>query len=88
MPCMDFHSLPPTARLFSSTKTAHSTSRVTRIDTVYTTFRVCTVGELAPYEQGEIGPDLFRAGCTMGLQGYCLETSGPTISRRKITALS
>jgi bifunctional non-homologous end joining protein LigD len=23
----------------------------------------------APYEQGEIGPDLFRAACTMGLEG-------------------
>jgi bifunctional non-homologous end joining protein LigD len=22
---------------------------------------------VAPYEQGEIGPDLFRAACTMGL---------------------
>ena len=24
---------------------------------------------VAPYEQGEIGPDLFRAACTMGLEG-------------------
>jgi ATP-dependent DNA ligase len=24
---------------------------------------------VAPYEQGEIGPDLFRAGCNMGLEG-------------------
>ena len=23
----------------------------------------------APYEQGEIGPDLFRAACDMGLEG-------------------
>ena len=23
----------------------------------------------APYEQGEIGPDLFRAACRMGLEG-------------------
>ena len=24
---------------------------------------------VAPYEQGDIGPDLFRAACTMGLEG-------------------
>jgi bifunctional non-homologous end joining protein LigD len=24
---------------------------------------------VAPFEQGEIGPDLFRAACTMGLEG-------------------
>jgi ATP-dependent DNA ligase len=24
---------------------------------------------VAPFEQGEIGPDLFRAGCKMGLEG-------------------
>jgi bifunctional non-homologous end joining protein LigD len=24
---------------------------------------------VAPYEQGEIGPDLFRAACRMGLEG-------------------
>ena len=24
---------------------------------------------LAPFEQGEIGPELFRAACTMGLEG-------------------
>ena len=23
----------------------------------------------APYEQGEIGPDLFKAACDMGLEG-------------------
>jgi hypothetical protein len=23
----------------------------------------------APFEQGEIGPDLFRAACNMGLEG-------------------
>jgi bifunctional non-homologous end joining protein LigD len=30
------------------------------------------VGEqrlVAPFEQGEIGPDLFRAACDMGLEG-------------------
>ena len=24
---------------------------------------------VAPFEQGEIGPDLFRAACAMGLEG-------------------
>ena len=24
---------------------------------------------VAPFEQGEIGPDLFRAACSMGLEG-------------------
>jgi ATP-dependent DNA ligase len=24
---------------------------------------------MAPFEQGEIGPDLFRAACDMGLEG-------------------
>ena len=24
---------------------------------------------VAPFEQGEIGPDLFRAACDMGLEG-------------------
>jgi hypothetical protein len=25
---------------------------------------------VAPFEQGEIGPDLFRAACNMGLEGF------------------
>ncbi len=25
----------------------------------------------APFERGEIGPDLFRAACTMGLRAFC-----------------
>ena len=28
---------------------------------------------VAPYEAGEIGPDLFRAACTMGLEGLVLK---------------
>jgi bifunctional non-homologous end joining protein LigD len=24
---------------------------------------------VAPFEQGEVGPDLFRAACGMGLEG-------------------
>ena len=26
---------------------------------------------LSDFEQGEIGPDLFRAACNMGLEGSC-----------------
>jgi hypothetical protein len=26
---------------------------------------------VAPFEPGEIGPDLFRAACNMGLEGWC-----------------
>jgi len=39
------------------------------------------------FEQGEIGPDLFRHACLMGLEGMGFETSGPPISRRPIAAL-
>ena len=31
---------------------------------------------VAPFEQGEIGPDLFRAACDMGLEGL--------VSKRRI----
>jgi hypothetical protein len=27
------------------------------------------MASIAPFEQGEIGPDLFRAACEMGLEG-------------------
>jgi hypothetical protein len=30
---------------------------------------------LAPFEQGEIGPELFRAACSMMLEGLGIETS-------------
>jgi bifunctional non-homologous end joining protein LigD len=30
---------------------------------------------IAPFEQGEIGPDLFRAACTMGLEGMVSKRS-------------
>jgi ATP-dependent DNA ligase len=34
---------------------------------------------VAPFEQGEIGPDLFSAACRMGLRGWCRSGgSGPT----------
>ena len=29
---------------------------------------------LAPFEQGEIGPDLFRHACLMGLEAWCQNT--------------
>jgi bifunctional non-homologous end joining protein LigD len=39
-----------------------------------TNWRACSPGDpdgifVAPFEQGEIGPDLFRAACSMGLEG-------------------
>jgi len=30
---------------------------------------------LAPFEQGEIGPDLFRHACLMGLEGLARSTA-------------
>ena len=38
------------------------------------------------FELGEIGPDLFRAACRMGLEGL-VSKSGSAISRRTIKAL-
>ena len=38
---------------------------------------------LAPFEQGEIGPDLFRHACLMGLEGR-LETSRQLVPRRPV----
>jgi bifunctional non-homologous end joining protein LigD len=37
---------------------------------------------IAPFEQGEIGPDLFRAACGMGLEGLGVEASGAGLPRR------
>src|SRR6201984_2743147 len=34
-----------------------------------------TVIFVAPFEQGEIGPDLFRAACNMGLEGLVSKRS-------------
>ena len=31
---------------------------------------------VAPFEQGEIGPDLFRAACAMGLEGLVSKRRG------------
>jgi bifunctional non-homologous end joining protein LigD len=35
---------------------------------------------VAPYEQGEIGPDLFRAACNMGLVARVIRTEGTVSS--------
>ena len=38
---------------------------------------------VAPFEQGEIGPDLFRAACDMGLEGMVSKRADrPAASRR------
>ena len=42
---------------------------------------------ISPFEQGEIGPDLFRAACNMGLEGPGLEASRPALSGRPIEGL-
>ena len=42
---------------------------------------------LAPFEQGEIGPDLFRHACLMGLEGLGSKHRDQPISRRPIAAL-
>ena len=39
---------------------------------------------LAPFEQGEIGPDLFRHACLMGLEGL---VSKHRVSRRPVRPL-
>jgi bifunctional non-homologous end joining protein LigD len=33
---------------------------------------------VAPFEQGEIGPDLFGAACRMGLEGLVSKHRAPT----------
>jgi hypothetical protein len=39
-----------------------------------------------PFERGEIGPDLFRAACQMGLEGWCpIVVTG--LSRRSVNTL-
>jgi hypothetical protein len=40
----------------------------------------------APFERGEIGPDLFRVACQMGL-GARLKASRAAISRRTVEGL-
>jgi ATP-dependent DNA ligase len=42
---------------------------------------------LSEFEQGEIGPDLFRKACEFGLEGLVSKRRDRTISRRTIKAL-
>jgi ATP-dependent DNA ligase len=42
---------------------------------------------VAPFEQGEIGPDLFRAACNMGLEGMVFEAGRSALSRWPIEGL-
>jgi bifunctional non-homologous end joining protein LigD len=39
---------------------------------------------VAPFEQGEIGPDLFRAACRMGLEARSVATSPIRLAGRSI----
>jgi hypothetical protein len=38
-------------------------------------------------ERGEIGPDLFRAECQMGLEGLVSNRRGPSDQARPVEAL-
>ena len=42
---------------------------------------------VAPFEQGEIGPDLFRAASNMGAGGPRVEAARSALSRRPVTGL-
>ena len=42
---------------------------------------------VAPFEQGEIGPDLFRAACRMGLEGLVSKRQRPSLSGWPVEAL-
>src|ERR1700751_5373790 len=42
---------------------------------------------VAPFEQGEIGPDLFRDACNYGARRSGFEAPGSALSRRHVTAL-
>jgi len=42
---------------------------------------------VAPFEQGEIGPGLFRAACNMGLEGMVSKRADRPLSRRSIEGL-
>ena len=42
---------------------------------------------VSDFEQGEIGPDLFRHACLMGLEGLGVEAEGSAVSSRSIAAL-
>ena len=40
-----------------------------------------------PFERGEIGPDLFRAACQMGLEGLVSKRRDPPYQARPVEAL-
>jgi hypothetical protein len=42
---------------------------------------------VAPFEQGEIGPDLFRAAGSMGLEGLGIEAPRSAVSSRPVAEL-
>jgi hypothetical protein len=42
---------------------------------------------VATFERGEIGPDLFRAACNMGLEGMVSKRADRPLSRRPIEGL-
>ena len=42
---------------------------------------------LSDFEQGEIGPDLFRHACLMGLEGHRLEAPREQLPRRPVRSL-
>jgi hypothetical protein len=42
---------------------------------------------VAPFEQGQIGPDLFRAACDMGLEGLVSKRQRPALSGRQVEVL-
>jgi hypothetical protein len=43
---------------------------------------------VAPTEQGEIGLDLFRAACRLGLEGLGVEAPRPSVSGWPVEALA
>jgi bifunctional non-homologous end joining protein LigD len=47
---------------------------------------------LAPFEQGKIGPDLFRHACLMALKGWCRNTGkfrgGRSVKNLSLAAFS
>ena len=43
--------------------------------------------DVGPLEQGEIGPDLFRAACDMGLEGLVSKHRDRLVSGRQVEAL-
>ena len=42
---------------------------------------------LSDFEQGEIGPDLFRHACLMGLEGLVSKHREASVSRRPVATL-